>query len=143
MNSQNKDIVRRVTEELWNKKNFDLIDELFLPEFRNLGPGVNDSADINGYREWAKMLLSAFPDLHVDIDDLIAEGDTVVKIFHCKGTFKSDYMGIPPNNEPVLTSGITVYRFLNGKVKECKWGYDLLGMMQQMGAIPTEAASAA
>ena len=143
MYSQNKDTVRRVAEEFWNKRNFDLIDELFLPEFHSLGPGPDDSADIKGFQEWAKMLFAAFPDFHVEINDLIAEGDSVAKIYHCRGTFKSDYMGIPPNNKPISISGISVYRLLNGKIKEITWGYDLLGMMQQMGAIPTEAASAA
>lgn len=142
MSAENKEIVRRVVDEIWNQKKFDLIAELYHPDYRNIDPGSPMVTDLNSFPGYVESLLTSFPDLHVDIEDMIAEGDSVAKIWKLHATFKADFMGIPANNKPVSLSGITVYRLAGGKIKECIWGYDNLGMMQQLGAIPTEASAA-
>ena len=142
MSTQNKDIVRRLAEELWNHKKLELIDREFLPDFRNVGPGTSEVTDLMGFREKTKMVFTAFPDFHVEIVDLIAEGDSVVVIWRAHGTFKADYKDTPANNKLISWSGVTVHRLHNGKIKESVWGYDIFGAAQQMGMIPTLASEA-
>lgn len=141
MSAHNKDIVRRVVEEIWNRGELDIIDEVYHPEYSHIDPGNPLVSDLESFRTYVGVLRTAFPDLHVDIDEMICEGDTVAKLWELHATFMSDFMGIPANNEPVSLTGITVYRLADDRIKECVWGYDNLGLMQQIGAIPSEAAT--
>lgn len=142
MSVHNKEIVRRVVEELWNQGKLEIIDEVYHPDYKQLDPGNPLVTDLDSFRAYVEMLRNSFPDLHVDVDDMIAEGDAVAKLWTLHATFTTDFLGIPANNEPISVSGITVYRLSDDKIKECVWGYDNLSLMQQMGAIPAQAASA-
>lgn len=68
---------------------------------------------------------------------MIAEGNKVTKQFSVESKFTKEFNGIPPTNKEVNFQGISVYTVVDGKVKECVWGYDLYGMLVQMGAIPS------
>lgn len=142
MSVHNKDIVRRVVEDLWNEGKLETIEEVYHPDYSHLDPGNPLVTDLDSFRAYVEALHISFPDMHVDVDDMIAEGDSVAKLWTLHATFAEDFMGIPANNEPVSLSGITVYRLSDNKIQECVWGYDNLGLMQQMGAIPGEVASA-
>jgi steroid delta-isomerase-like uncharacterized protein len=84
---------------------------------------------------WAS-LLRAFPDLHVTIEDLIAEGDKVVARNTVTGTQQGEYMGCPPTGKPVTYNEIFILRFANGRIAET-WGVvDVLSQMRQLGMIP-------
>jgi steroid delta-isomerase-like uncharacterized protein len=84
---------------------------------------------------WAS-LLRAFPDLHVTIEDLIAEGDKVVARNTVTGTQQGEYMGRPPTGKPVTYNEIFILRFANGRIAET-WGVvDVLSQMRQLGTIP-------
>ena len=83
------------------------------------------------------MFFSAFPDLHSTIDQLIAEGDIVAGRMTTTGTHRGEFMGIPPTGKRVTFSEIHIVRIADGKAVE-HWGNsDDLGMMQQLGVIPT------
>jgi steroid delta-isomerase-like uncharacterized protein len=141
MSAHNKDIVHRVVDELWNQGRLEIIDEVYHPDYSHLDPGNPLVTDLASFRAYVEALRTSFPDLHVDVDDMIAEGISVAKLWTLHATFMADFMGIPANNEPISISGITVYRLVDDKIQECVWGYDNLGLMQQMGAIPAEAAA--
>jgi predicted ester cyclase len=79
-----------------------------------------------------------FSDHHVTIEDMIAENDNVVKVWSTKGTHDGDLMGIPPTNKQINLSGITIYRIVDGKAKECVWAYDNYSFLVQVGVIPSE-----
>lgn len=84
---------------------------------------------------------TAFPDFRVETDELIEAGDKVVSRWTVTGTHKGEYMGIPATGKRVNVTGMTLQRFEDGKIAEDWWAYDLLGFMQQVGAIPPARAA--
>lgn len=141
MFEQNKSIIQRVVDELWNQGKLGLLDEVYHPDYKHIDPGNPLVTDLEGLRTYVGVLRTSFPDIHVDVDDMVAEGDSVAKLWTLHGTFKADFMGIPATNKLVSQSGITVYRMTGSKIRECVWGYDNLSLMQQLGAIPIETTA--
>ena len=92
----NKEIVQRDAEEVWNQGNLAVADESFAPNFRHDDPLLGGVTDLDGYKAWVVEALAAFPDFHVTIDDMIAEGDKVATRWTVTGTHEGEYMGIPP-----------------------------------------------
>ena len=82
------------------------------------------------------MSLTAFPDLHFTIEELIAEGDKVAGRYTARGTHKGELMGIPPTNNAISLTVSEIYRIADGKITEHWVILDALGMMQQLGVIP-------
>ena len=92
--------------------------------------------DIDMHRQFGLGTFSAFPDLKRPVEDLVAEGDKVVARWTSTGTHDGEFMGIPPTGKRITTSGITIFRLEGGKIVE-EWSEsDMLGMMQQVGAVP-------
>jgi steroid delta-isomerase-like uncharacterized protein len=94
---------------------------------------------LEGLKAYAGMLFAAFPDFHVVIDKEVAEGDLVAKVWTLHGTQLGEFQGIPPTAKSVTMSGITIYRIANGKIAELTWSYNMLGLLQQLGAMPVPA----
>jgi predicted ester cyclase len=124
-------------EEVFNRGNISLIDELFAPDFvehEELPPGI--PAGREAVKHFSTMFRSAFPDLKAAMDDMIAEGDKVVARGTWSGTHKGEFMGIAPTGKSVSFGVIDIVRIAGGKFVE-HWGQiDNLGMMQQLGVIP-------
>lgn len=139
-NERNRELVRRMVEEMFNRGNLNLADEFLAPEFaerEELPPGIPSGRE--GVIQLTTMLRSAFPDFKATIDDMIAEGDKVVIRQTWRGTHKGEFMGIPPTGKSVSIKVIDIIRVDGGKFVE-HWGQmDTMGMMQQLGAIPTPA----
>jgi len=133
--ADNKATARRWYEEVFNAGNLDLIHELFAPNFVDHDP-VNPLPGLEGVRQVVGMYRGAFPDLHITVEDWVAEGEKVVTRFRAQGTHKGPLMGIPPTEKPVTVTGIDMLGFEHGKISE-HWGNrDDLGMPQQLGAVP-------
>ena len=131
----NKATARRWYEEVFNAGNLDLIHELFAPNFVDHDP-VNPLPGLEGVRQVVGMYRGAFPDLHITVEDWVAEADKVVIRFRAQGTHKGPLMGIPPTEKQVTVTGIDMLGFEHGKISE-HWGNrDDLGMLQQLGAVP-------
>ena len=131
----NKVTARRWYEEVFNTGNVELINELFTPNFVDHDP-VNPQPGPQGVKQLVGMYRSAFPDLHITVEDYIAEGDKVVARFRAQGTNKGSFMGMPPTGKQATVSGIDILGFEQGKIVE-HWGNrDDLGMLQQLGVIP-------
>ncbi len=127
----NKALARRGFEETMNQRNLAVLDELHVPDFVFHAA----SRTIQGrepFKQFISMLLTAFPDLHVTIEDMIGEGDRVVVRFTYGGTHKGDFMGIPPTGKQVAVTGISIMRVANGKFLEEWINSDL---MQQIGVV--------
>ena len=134
---ENKALVRRVTEEVFNKKNVAALDEFFAPNLvpnNPLPPGM--SRDREGYRQLTTAILTAFPDFRVTIEDMVAEGDKVVVRATTRGTQEGDFMGAPATGKHATWSEIFIWRIEGGKVVETWAEVDRLGMMQQLGVVP-------
>jgi steroid delta-isomerase-like uncharacterized protein len=133
---QNKALMRRFYEEVFNKKNLAGVDAFVDPQIieHNLPPGL--SAGIEGTRQFIGMYLAAFPDLHLTTEDLIAEGDKVTARLIYRGTHRGELIGIPPTGKQVTVTGIQIVRVADGKIAENWVEFDALGILQQLGVIP-------
>ena len=141
MSEQNKAIVRRLFEELWNQGNLSMADQLFTPNYTDHDSSSPDFGHgPESERKRVTLYRNAFPDLRLTIEDLIAEGDTVMARWSCHGTHKGDLNGIAPTGKQFTISGVTVARLLNGKLAESHVNWDALGMMQQLGVVAQFAA---
>jgi steroid delta-isomerase-like uncharacterized protein len=132
----NKSLMRRFFEEVFNKKKLAAIDEFITPNHidHTLPPFLPTTPE--GTKRAIGMYLKAFPDLQLTVEDMIAEGDKVVTRFTSNGTQQKAFMGIPPTGRQVTVSSIVVARIADGKIVE-QWGLDdQMGMLQQLGVIP-------
>jgi predicted ester cyclase len=133
---ENKAQFRRTYEELLNRGNLDVADELVAAEFINHEAPLGRDRGPESMRGLANMLRTAFPDLHFEIEELVAEGDTVAGRLTMSGTHEGPLMGTLPAGRSVRQDHMHFVRFRDGKVIE-HWGVrDDLGMMQQLGVIP-------
>ena len=136
---ENKAIVRRAIEEVWNQGNVELADELYAPNVRFQNPGVADVRTLADFKRWVTAFRSAFPDGYTTIEDLITEGDQVVLRYTFRGTNTGDFvtpMPLPATGKQVTVSGISIVRIAGGKAVESWNQADYLGFMQQLGVIP-------
>jgi steroid delta-isomerase-like uncharacterized protein len=137
MSEDNKALVRRYFEEIWDKGNLDLIDELFTTNFVRHGPTATEGEvrGLEGFKALVSMYRSAFPDLRVPIEDLIAEGDRVVTRWRAHGTHQGELLGNAPTGNQVSVTGMLIDRISGGKIEEEWVDYDTLHFMQQVGAV--------
>ena len=132
----NKATIRRFYDEVWNKGNLAMVDELNAPNFVEHNPPIGFPASAEGIKQFAGAVRQAFPDLRLVPDDIIAEGDTVVARWTARGTHTKEFLGIAPTGKQVSVTGIDIARMSGNKIAE-HWGqWDTMGMMQQLGAIP-------
>jgi steroid delta-isomerase-like uncharacterized protein len=140
MSEANKNVVRRLFEEVWNKGNLQVTDELFTPNYAHHDASTPDlGRGPESEKKRAALYRTAFPDLRVTVEDIIAEGETVVARWSCRGTHNGDLNGIAPTGKQVLISGVSIARFTNGKMSEGFVNWDALSLMKQLGVV-TELA---
>ncbi len=132
----NKTVVHQFLDELFNKRNLAIVDALCVTNVISHGPGPEVSGT-EGIKRSAGMYLAAFPDLHFTFEDFIAEGDKVVVRETMSGTQQGELMGIPPTGKQFSATGIEIYRFEGGKIAEHWLESDMLGLLQQLGAVPS------
>lgn len=133
---ENKAIVIRLLEEGFNANNPAVFDEMLAGSFVNHDPAQAAVVDREGLkRHWAAVC-AAFPDNRTVVEDLITEGDRVVKRARWQGTHTGELQGIPPTGKQVTLPSISIYRIAGGKVGELWWGYDNLSLLQQLGVLP-------
>lgn len=134
---ENKAIIRRYIEEAWNRGNLGIVDEVMSPDYARYMADPVKPLNREQQKQRIAAFRNAFPDFHLTIEDLIAEGDKVVFRMTARGTHQGQFMGIPPTGKQITISIIDIVRLVDGKLVE-HWGNrDDLGMLQQLGAIPT------
>ena len=130
---QNKIMFRRVIEEAFNQGNYDVLDNIFAPDYQEHQFGLKPT--VEGMKEDFAYLRTAFPDLHMTIEDLTADGDTVWGRMVATGTNQGPFMG-PPTGKPIKITVFDVLRFENGRAVE-HWGSpDRFAAMAQLGLLP-------
>jgi steroid delta-isomerase-like uncharacterized protein len=138
MSEENKDLARRSWEMLVNQQNPDAIDELYTPDFVWHEPD-QDIQGMEEARQFLSMYLSAFPDMHVSVEDVIAEGEKVVTRWTIRGTHQGELEEFgPPTGKQIEIKGITIHRIEDGKIAEEWERYDNLSIMQQLGLTPDQ-----
>ena len=137
MSEENKALSRRVLEGVF-QGNPDVVDELLSPDFVLHDPssetGELGAQDIKGSIEW---LHSAFPDARLTIEDQVAEGEKVATRYTFRGVHRGALMGEAPTGKEVTFTGHATDYFSGGKIVESWPNWDTLGLMQQVGAVPS------
>jgi steroid delta-isomerase-like uncharacterized protein len=138
MSEENKEKVRRFLQEAFNEGNLGVVDELFATDYVLHDPASPEEVSgPEGIKQFVQMYRSAFPDTHITVEDQIAEGDEVVTRWTGRGTHQGELFGVAPSGNQVELSGITISRFEGGKFVEDWTNSDTLGLMQQIGAVPS------
>jgi len=140
MSEANKALVRRWFEEVWNQGREETIDELFAVS--GVGYGLGDTeAALRGpaeFKPFVRNLRGGLPDIHMTIEDCIAEGDRVTVRITAEGTHKGGHLGVAPSGRRVHIEGIVVVRIENGQIVEGWNIWDQLGLLRQIGALPAQ-----
>jgi steroid delta-isomerase-like uncharacterized protein len=133
---KNKALASRWCDEVWNKGNTDVLDELLSVDFvfDYAAPGV--SSDIEGYKQMINIPGSPFTEISTTNEDMVAQGNLVAVRWTWEGTHSGDYMGMAPTDKEVTLTGMSILKIADGKIVQ-EWGQmDQMGMMLQLGVIP-------
>jgi steroid delta-isomerase-like uncharacterized protein len=138
---QNKQVVRRFFEAL-NRQDTERMDQLVSSNRYSLHFSGMPPMDWNGNKkEFLDPFAKAFPDVHRNIVDMVAEGDKVAVSVNVTGTYKGEFQGIPPTGKQVSFTAMDILTIIDGKITE-EWATaDMMGLMQQIGAIPARSAT--
>jgi steroid delta-isomerase-like uncharacterized protein len=138
MSTDNKAVIRRHIEEIFNKGNAAAIDEFIAPTFvmRAVSPEFPELKGREGFKEFFTATRTGFPDSQWTVEDMVAEGDKVAAHWTFRGTHRGDYIGIAPTGKHVVVTVTTFYRIADGKIEEIWGDADALGLMQQLGGVP-------
>jgi steroid delta-isomerase-like uncharacterized protein len=131
-----KGLLRRALDA-WNSGDQGALDDLFAPGVVMHLRGRSDVTGLDAYRAYTVALRTAFPDQRWVPEDLVAEGDRAVLVWTLRGTHRGELSGVAPTGKAVTVTGISVYRIAEGKLAEIWVQSDTLGLLQQIGAIPT------
>ena len=130
-------MVRRYNEELYNRGNLAAAGEWLDADYVRHDPASPGLRGLDGMRQFVATYRQAVPDLVITIEDVIVAGDRAVYRWTGRGTQRGELMGIPPTGKQATVGGINIARFAGGKIVE-EWSHwDQLGLLQQLGAIPT------
>ena len=134
---ENKALERRIIEEVVNKRKLALVDELFATDYVQHAAGEMEARGREGIKQFFTTFVNVFPDIYITIDDMVAERDKVVTRATFRGTHRRDFMGIAPTGKQVTFTGIVISRVAGGREAEAWLVTDQLGVMQQIGAVPS------
>ncbi len=130
---ENKALLRRVIDEVFNQHNLDAADQYYPGDYLQHNSHVPPG--LAGFKQFFTMHFAAFPDLHATIEDLIAEGDKVAARLTWRGTHKGEFEGVAPTGKQITFTTMEFFRVGDGKLAEHWDEVDLLGMLQQIGVI--------
>jgi steroid delta-isomerase-like uncharacterized protein len=116
------------------------VDQYFDADFVGIGPSFGVGPDVEGSKQWNAEILEAFPDYSVTIEDQFASDDKVITRWTARGTHKGYFQGIAPQGKEVEVPGITISRYIDGKIVESWFEWDRQDLMQQLraGAPPSD-----
>ena len=134
MSERNKAQVRRVIEEIYNRGDLAVVDELAASDLV-IHASSQDIRGRDGAKQYVAALRAGFPDLHLTVEDQVAEGDMVVTRWTASGTHTGAFQGIPATGKAIRVAGTDIDRIIDGKTVECWAHVDELGLMQQLGVV--------
>jgi steroid delta-isomerase-like uncharacterized protein len=134
----NEALLRRWFEEIWNRKQPELIAEFMDPDSvaHGMGPNGGDLHGPEAFRQVYEIFTGAFPDLHVTVLQSVAAGDKVALLLSCEATHAGDHLGVPATGKRVQFHVMTLARYREGKIVEGWNVIDLLAALRQIGAAP-------
>jgi len=138
MSEENKQLIRRWFDEVWNKGRVDAIDEMF--DENGIAHGLSDDPanPIRGpqnFRPFHTLFREAFPNMMIVVEDVIAEGDKVVARCSVRAKHEGEFMGRAATDSPVEFTGIAIVRVYNGKIVEAWNNFDFMTLHRQVGLL--------
>ncbi len=138
MSADLRELSHRLLDEVWNKRNMDLIDELISADFV-----MHDSSHTckgrEEYKNFVHTYLTAFPDTVMTVQDQVTDGSTVATRWTATGTHQGPLNGIPGTGRRVTIEGVSFSKVVDGKFVESWNNWDTLGMLRQIGAVPAQS----
>ncbi len=137
MSQDNATIGRSWFEQVWNQRNVDAADQLAASDCKAHGHAPDDQVvGIPEFKNFARGVLAAFPDIKIVVEETISEGDRSVIRWRADMTHSAVFAGAPASGKKVTVRGISLMRFENGKIAEAWDNWDQLGLLTQIGALP-------
>lgn len=132
----NKEVVGRFIQEFKNNANHGIVDELTTTGFTHHLTDPRLPAGREGMKIIGQSIVGGFPDVHVTVQEMMADGDKVIERTSVRATHTGEFNGIPPTGKEVGWTEIHIYRMEDGKIAELWSEIDLLGLLVQLGAVP-------
>lgn len=139
MAEDNKTLVRRWFDEVWNKGRVEAIDEMLAPDCVVHGFG-DDMRGPAGFKPFHAAYRTAFPDVRIDVDEVVGEGDIVAARWSGKGTHRGHTLGFAATHRTAALAGMVFVRIRNGKIVEGWNTFDQFGMLNQLGVVAMPAS---
>ena len=139
MNRTNVEVARLICEEVWGKGKAELVDELYAENYVDLNPVPCIPANREGLKMQLGIYHQAFPNLGVEVEETVVDGDKIVVRYTIRGTHGGELMGIPATGKTCQIAGISMIRLANGKVVEEFSLADMMTLFQQLGLAPEMA----
>ncbi|PXY30434.1 ester cyclase [Prauserella sp. PE36] len=136
---ERRDAMRRLADELWNRGNLDVCDELFAAHCSFHDPSFPIDG-VAGMKQQVAELRQAQPDLHMDVHDVLVDGDLTCARWTMGGTARNEFRGLPATGRSYVMTGMTFDKWEGDRIVEEWVNYDLLGALQQAGLIPETAS---
>jgi len=135
LEQQNKDLIVKYIQA-WNNQDMEVMDGCLDPDFKVYIPSsAEEPMSLEQFREWLKVILTAFPDSHYEVEDIFCERNRICVRWTYSATQQGEYMGMPASGRKVSVSAIEIFRVGNGKILEERTEMDALGLMQQLGLV--------
>lgn len=140
MTQDNSTIVRRFVEEVINQGKMDSAREFVWEDVVEQVPLPGQGPGLEGLKDILTAMRTAFPDIDFSVEEQISDGDKVVSRFEWTGTHRGAFLGVPPTGRHVRVWGIVIDRLVEGRIKDTRIIMDTLGLMMQLGALPSPPA---
>lgn len=129
-------IIERWYDEAWHRGNLDVFDDLYTPDWVGHFPQGLELRGPASHKQFGRVFGAAFPDGRYAVEETLVAGDRVVTRYTFRGTHQGALRGIAPTGRPVALTGITIQRLVGDRIAEQWAQYDMLGLLQQLGASP-------
>jgi steroid delta-isomerase-like uncharacterized protein len=128
----NETLARRYFDEVWNEGDADAVESLVHPDYRGHDPTVDDLQGPADIKAQVDVLRTGFPDLRIEVDQLVTEGESVAARWTARGTHRGPFLGIPGTRQVVEISGMSMLRFEDGKIVEGWLERDTIGILRRI-----------
>jgi steroid delta-isomerase-like uncharacterized protein len=134
---RNRAVVQKFIDEALNRHDWDATAAVFAENYVNYGFMPDDPPmSREEVRPLVEMLFSGFPDLQIEVDEMVADGDTVITRYTARGTHQGEFNGIPATGRTIAVPGMSYYRLKDGKIVEDRPGINILALLTQLGVAP-------
>lgn len=142
MSAENKALVQRVVDEIYNRGDLSAVDDLFAADFSYRDPLTPaEGVDREGFKEFVAFMRATFPDIRLVTESMLAEGDLVAQRWSWTATREGELFGVAPDGRVVSDRGVAWVQILDGKVAELSIFPDVMGMLRQLEIAPEMAAA--